>query len=100
MWLLRPKGLLVWCRGMETLKLMMNEAAPEEKPGCLSPAQCHPIVATLLLCPKLVLHHAACNGDTEVSQRPQGWDGALHGRAAPGGRAMPIACALEDTVVP
>lgn len=82
---------------MGTLRLGLNEPAPEEKPGCLSPAQCHPTADILLLSPKLVLHHTTCNSDREV---PQGWPGALHSSAALGGRAMPITCAMEGAKVP
>lgn len=98
MWLLCPKGLSVWCRGMGTLKLVLNQAAPEQ-PGRLSPAQCHPSVAAPLPCPKLALHHTTHNGDMDVAQHPLGWDGALPSSTILGGRAIPIACALEDTAV-
>lgn len=86
----------MWCRGMGTLKLVLNQAAPEE-PGRLSPAQCHPFVAAPLPCPKLALHHATRNSDTDVAQHLLGWDRALPSSTVPGGKAMPIACALEDT---
>lgn len=89
---------------MGTLRLGLNEPAPEEKPGCLSPAQCHPTADTPLPCPKLVLHHTTCNSDTEVTVTrrsvTRGWPGALHSSAALGGRAMPVICAMEGAKVP
>lgn len=92
MWLLCPTRL-----GIGTLTLVLNEVAPEAKPGCLSPAQCHRAVATPLLSPKLGLHHTTHDGDTEVSQHPQGWDRALPGTGRQGHSHR---WCLGDTTVP
>lgn len=37
-----PQRTVGVVQGMGTLKLVLNEAAPEEKPSCLSPAQLSP----------------------------------------------------------